>query len=107
MIFPTLAFQLAYQYPLFREELVQVLKAVPDIGQESLCSQVEKLIVGPLKAATIPTLIIINALDECKDEELVSTILSVLSCYMDKIPDVKFFITSHPELRIHSGFHLK
>src|SRR5579872_1431690 len=49
MVFPTLAFQLAYQYPSFREILLPVLKAIPDIGQESLCSQMEKLIVGPLK----------------------------------------------------------
>jgi len=107
MIFPTLAFQLAYQYPRFRNELLQVLKARPDVGQESLCSQMEKLIVGPLKAAHISTLIIIDALDECKDEEPASAILSVLSRYMDGIPDVKFFITGRPEPRIRSGFRLK
>ena len=107
MIFPTLAFQLAYRYPLFREELLQVLKAIPDVGQESLCSQVEKLIVGPLRATHIPTLIIIDALDECKDEEPASAILSMLSRYMDQIPYVKFFITGRPEPRIRSGFRLK
>jgi len=107
MIFPTLASQLAYQYPLFRKELLQVLKARPDVGRESLCSQMEKLIVGPLKAAHISTLIIIDALDECKDEEPASAILSMLSRYMDEIPDVKFFITGRPEPRIRSGFRLK
>ena len=105
-IFPTLAFQLAYRYPLFREELLQVLKAVPDVGQESLCSQMEKLIIGPFKATPISTLIIIDALDECKDEEPASAILSVLSRYMDEIPNVKFFITGRPEPRIRSGFRL-
>ena len=107
MIFPTLAFQLAYHYPLFREKLLQVLKAVPDVGQESLCSQMEKLIVGPLKATRIPTIIIIDALDECKDEEPASAILSVLSRYMGEIPNVKFFITGRPEPRIRSGFRLE
>ena len=107
MIFPTLAFQLAYRYPTFREELLQLLKARPDVGRESLCSQMEKLIVGPLKAARISTLIIIDALDECKDEEPASAILSMLSRYMDEIPDVKFFITGRPEPRIRSGFRLK
>jgi len=107
MIFPTLAFQLAYQYPTFREELLQVLKAIPHVGQESLCSQMEKLIVGPLKAAHVSTLIIIDALDECKDEEPASAILSMLSRYTDEIPDVKFFITGRPEPRIRSGFRLK
>jgi len=106
IIFPTLAFQLAYRYPHFREELLQVLKAIPDIGRESLCSQMENLIVGPLKSTRTPTLIIIDALDECKDEEPASAILSVLSRYMDEIPDVKFFITGRPEPRIRSGFRL-
>jgi len=107
MIFPTLAFQLAYRYPLFRKELLQVLRAHRDVGQESLCSQMEKLIVGPLKAIGIPTLIIIDALDECKDGEPASAILSILSRCVDKIPKAKFFITGRPEAPIRSGFRLK
>ena len=106
-IFPTLAFQLAYQEPLFRKEVLQVLKTYPNVGKESLCLQMEKLIVGPLKAANIQTLIIIDALDECKDEEPASAILSILSRYMNHIPNVKFFITGRPEPRIRSGFRLK
>ena len=66
----------------------------------------EKLIVGPLKAARVQTLIIIDAIDECKDEEPASAILSILSRYVHEIPGVKFFITGRPEPRIHSGFRL-
>ena len=106
-IFPTLAFQLAFRYPPFRKKLLQVVKAHPDAGRESLCYQMEKLIVGPLKAAHIPTLIIIDALDECKDEEPASAILSILSRYVTDIPDTKFFITGRPEPRIRSGFRLR
>jgi len=105
-IFPTLAFQLAYRYPQFRKELLPVLKVNPDVGRESLCSQLEKIIVGPLKATRIPTLIIIDALDECEDKEPASAILSMLSRYVDQIPEVKFFITGRPEPRIRSGFRL-
>ena len=104
-IFPTLAFQLAHRYPRFREELLPVLTASPDVGQESLCSQMEKLIVGPLKSHG-PTLIIIDALDECRDEDPASAILSILSRYVEHIPHVKFFITGRPEHRIRSGFRL-
>jgi len=107
IIFPTLAFQLAYKYSLFREQLLRVLRANPGVGQESLCSQMEKVIVGPLKATNIQTLIIIDALDECRDEEPASAILSVLSRYVDGIPKVKFFITGRPESRIRNGFRLK
>jgi hypothetical protein len=106
-IFPTLAFQLAYQYPLFREELLQVLRANPGIGRQSLCSQLEKVIIGPFKASRILTLIIIDALDECRDEEPASAILSMLSRYVDQIPHIKFLITGRPEPRIRSGFRLK
>jgi hypothetical protein len=106
-IFPTLAFQLAHRYPRFRQELLPVLTASPDVGRETLCSQMEKLIVGPFQATETSTLIIIDALDECRDEEPASALLSVLSRYMDKIPFVKFFITGRPEPRIRSGFRLE
>jgi len=105
-IIPTLAFQLAYHYPLFREQLLPVLRANPGIGKGLLCSQMESLVVGPFQATQIPTLIIIDALDECKDEEPASALLSVLSRYVDEIPLVKFFITGRPEPRIRSGFRL-
>ena len=105
-IFPTLAFQLAYRYSSFRGELLRVLRANPDVGRETLRSQMERLIVGPLKATRVPTLIIIDALDECKDEEPASALLSILSRYVDQISHVKFFITGRPELRISSGFRL-
>ena len=106
-IFPTLAFQLAHRYPRFRQQLLSVLKTNPDVGRETLCSQMEKLIFGPFQATKIQTLIVIDALDECHDEEPASAILSVLSRYLDKIPFVKFFITGRPEPRIRSGFRLK
>jgi len=106
-IFPTLAYQLAYRYLPFREALLRVLRAKPGIRQDSLCSQMERIIVGPLKASRIQTLIIIDALDECKDEEPASAILSVLSRYADEIPNAKFFITGRPEPRIRSGFRLR
>ena len=105
-IFPTLSFQLAYRYQPFREELLQVLRANPDVGRETLCSQMERLIVGPLGTTRISTLIIIDALDECKDEEPASALLSILSRYVERIPHVKFFITGRPEPRIRTGFRL-
>ena len=106
-IFPTLAFQLAYRYPRFREELLRILEVNPDVGRETLSSQVEKVIVRPFTAAKIPTLIVIDALDECKDHEPASALLSVLSRYVLEIPEVKFFITGRPEPPIREGFRLE
>ena len=106
-IFPTLAFQLAHRYPQFREQLLPVLRANHDVERESLSSQLEKIIVRPFKETQIPTLIIIDALDECKDQEPASALLSVLSRHVHKIPGVKFFITGRPEPQIREGFRLK
>jgi hypothetical protein len=107
VIFPTLAFQLAHRYPVFREELLEVLRANPDAGRGSLGSQLETLIIHPLKRTGISTLIVIDALDECKDKEPTSTLLSVLSRHIHEIPEVKIFITSRPEPAIQEGFRLE
>ena len=64
------------------------------------------MIVGPLKESAISTVIVIDALDECRDEEPASAILSVLGQFVSQIPKVKFFLTGRPERRIQRGFHL-
>jgi len=105
-IFPTLAFQLAHKFLKFRSVLVPLLQSDPDVADESLYRQMEKLIVEPLKSADVSTIIVIDALDECKDEEPSSAILSVLGRLTERIPKVRFFITGRPEPRIRTGFRL-
>jgi len=105
-IFPTLAFQLAHKYPDFRSHLVSLLQSDPDVVDEPLYNQMERLIVEPLRSADCSTLIVIDALDECKDEDPSSAILSVLGRLVEQIPRVKFFITGRPEPRIKTGFRL-
>ena len=105
-IFPTLAFQLAHKHPEFRSALIPLLQSNPDIVHESLHSQMGELIVKPLKSADITTVIVIDALDECKDEEPSSAMLSVLGRFVNQIPSVKFLITGRPEPRIKTGFRL-
>ena len=104
LVFPTLAFQLAQQYPKFRSSLVPLLQSNPDIYHESLLDQMKKLLVKPLRSANISTVIVIDALDECMDDEPESAILLVLGESVSEIPGVKFFITSRPEAHITSGF---
>ena len=65
-----------------------------------------KLIVQPLKESSISTVIIIDALDECEDEEPASAILDVIGQLVSEIPNVKFFLTGRPEPRISEGFRL-
>ena len=65
-----------------------------------------KLIIQPLVESSISTVIVIDALDECKDDEPTSAVLSVLGQFVAEIPKVKFFVTGRPEPRIQTGFRL-
>ena len=60
----------------------------------------------PLLECGISTIIVIDALDECKDEEPTSAILFVLGQLVAKLPKVKFFVTGRPDPRIREGFRL-
>ena len=66
----------------------------------------DRLIVWPLVKSDISTIIVIDALDECKDDEPSSTILSALEKFVMKIPKVKVLVTGRPEPRIRIGFQL-
>jgi len=105
-IFPTLAFQLAHYYPHFQSTLIGVIKKDPTLVHASLISQLENLLVNPLSRKNISCVIVIDALDECIDDQPSSAILSVLGRFVDQVPLVKFFITGRPEPRIRTGFRL-
>ena len=105
-IFPTIAAQLARRYTEFRSILVPLVQSDSGIVHESLDSQMNKLLVKPLMKSAISTMIVIDALDECKDDEPASTILSALGKFVEKIPKVKFFVTGRPEPRIRNGIRL-
>ena len=106
MIFPTLAVQLARRYPNFRSIFVPLVQSDPGIALESLYNQMNKLVVRPLMESGISTVIVIDALDECKDDSPASAILSVLGQFVSQIPKVKFLLTGRPEPWILEGFRL-
>jgi hypothetical protein len=105
-IFPTLAYQLACRYPDFRRHIIRAIKQDPTVASHSLISQLEDLIVGPLACSNIPCVIVVDALDECIDDQPASAILSVLGRHVNQLLSVNFFITGRPEPRIRSGFRL-
>jgi hypothetical protein len=106
LIIPTLAYHLAHQYPEFKDAIIPIISSNPDIGHESLSMQLDHLLVQPLKSVQLSTTIIIDALDECEEDQPASAILSILAQHIDAIPSVKFFITARPELSIRTGFRL-
>ena len=65
----------------------------------------QKFLVKPLQSADISVVIVIDALDECRDDDPESAVLLVLGKSISMIPRVKFFVTSRPETHILSGFH--
>ena len=105
-IFPTLAYQLACRYPAFRRHIIRVIDEDPSVASNSLISQLEDLIVGPLSSSNISCVIVVDALDECIDDQPASAILSVLGRHVKQLSYVKFFITGRPEPRIRTGFRL-
>ena len=105
-IFPTLAVQLARKYPEFRSIFVPLVRLDPKVAYELPYDQMDKLIAQPLCKSDISTVIVIDALDECKDNEPTSTILSALGKFVVEIPKVKVLVTGRPEPRIRIGFQL-
>ncbi|KAF9644128.1 hypothetical protein BDM02DRAFT_3190897 [Thelephora ganbajun] len=97
-IFPTVAVQLARNYPEFRSIFVPLVQSDPEITHESLHNQMDKLIVRPLKQSGVSTVTVIDALDECRDEEPASAILPVLGQFVPHIPKVKFFVTEATDI---------
>ena len=105
-IFPTLAYQLACQFSAFRNQIIRVIKQDPTVARNSLVSQLKNLIVDPLSSTNISCVIVVDAVDECVDDQPASALLSVLGRYVKNLPRVKFFITGRPEPRIRTGFRL-
>ena len=104
-VFPT-AIQLAQKHPEIRPILVALLRSNPDVVYESPYDQVEKLIVKPLKSANIPTVIVIDALEEWIDDAPQSAVFSAVEHWVKEIPEVKFLITGRSKPRILAGSHL-
>ncbi|CAE6412011.1 unnamed protein product [Rhizoctonia solani] len=103
-IIPTIAYQLARQSTPFQAALGQSLKKEPDAAKLSISKQFELLIVEPLdniagKMAR-NLIVVIDALDECYDDNVVSLILDSLFSSDRKLP-LKFLITSRPEPAIY------
>jgi hypothetical protein len=83
------------------------MKSHPDIGYSDLPYQLEQLIINPLLAvgeSFPPCVVVIDALDKCKDERTTSLVLDSLSRHVDQLSSLKILITSRPERNITTGF---
>jgi len=101
--FPTLAYQLALHYAEFAWCIYGLIEENRDVAQRDIRKQFNILIATPLRQMRVHkrTLIVIDALDECEDEDA-ETILTLLSRNIERPTHIKVFITARPEQTIRN-----
>ncbi|KAL5634266.1 hypothetical protein ACGC1H_006174 [Rhizoctonia solani] len=103
-IIPTIAYQLArYSLP-FRCALDKVLELNPDAHTRAPKTQYQKLLAYPLVQvqASLPSdfIVVIDALDECENEDSLGHILDLLLSPTSVLP-IRFLVSSRPEPEIN------
>ncbi|CCO32931.1 Vegetative incompatibility protein HET-E-1 [Rhizoctonia solani AG-1 IB] len=102
-IIPSIAYQLARFSVPFRCALAKALELDPDAHTRSLNIQYQKLIAEPLAGveSSLPLdfIVVIDALDECENEDSVSQILDLLLSTTHITP-IRFLMSSRPEKEI-------
>jgi len=109
-IIPTISLQLAKYSPSLSPLILDVVEANPDCSSWRIGKQFLNFMVKPLMTAyrdtkeVVVPIIVLDALDECFDQSLVTELLSVILKHSESLP-VKFFITSRPEIRLKESFN--
>ncbi|KFY28387.1 hypothetical protein V491_00489 [Pseudogymnoascus sp. VKM F-3775] len=110
LFFTTITAQLVRKLPSLAPHVRDAIEADPAISGKSLKDQFEKLVLQPFdniqsyppKLSRI--VVVVDALDECDQEEDVRIIIQLLSQVKHwKSVRLKFFVTSRPELPIRLG----
>ena len=108
--FSTIVKQLAVHIPQMVPRIREAIEDDPAITVRSLQEQFNKLMLQPLLAvdhieAMNSMVVVIDALDECEQEEDVKTILSLLPKVETATKmAIRIFLTSRPESPIRLGF---
>ena len=112
MLFTTLAAQLANTLPALRPYICRAIAEKFNISQQGLAEQWKSLIFQPLsnlnKVLHQPQIfgLVIDALDECEDEEDIRLILRLLAQAKTlESVQLRIFVTSRPETPIRLGFY--
>jgi hypothetical protein len=105
----TLAYQLAIAIPGMQEPMRAAFRADPSIPDKNLEIQFTKLVYEPIlaiKHPVPPTIVVIDALDECEDEGGVAKLIEIITgAFRAEFTfPLRFFFTSRLEEHIASGF---
>jgi len=101
-IVPTLAALIAGKSQQFAEVLAEELEKDRRVGHKPVAEQMNLLLRKPLAALSslsIPIILVIDALDECSNELELAELLKLIARF-DCATNVKFILTSRPELHI-------
>jgi hypothetical protein len=107
--FTTICAQLLLQIPALMPSIEKAINIDPYISGKRIKEQFDKLLLQPLltldqsEPATI--IIVIDALDECEEEDDIRAILQLLpQVQKSKSIRLRVFLTSRPESAVHLGF---
>jgi hypothetical protein len=107
----TIAFQLAHIIPGLKREICTAISKRSDIATQSLQDQWQDLILGPLsnlesEHCTSKFVVVIDALDECEDQNDIQTTVRLLAEVRSlEIVRLRVLLTSRPEIPIRYGFN--
>ncbi|KAJ2935399.1 hypothetical protein H1R20_g1696, partial [Candolleomyces eurysporus] len=113
-VVPTIAYQLALRHRPLRQLIVAAVENDSLVFSKSLRTQMRTLIVDPVEGlgrqeggsgpSFPPHVILIDGLDECKDEDRqVELLLAIKECFVDTSTPFRLFISSRPEWAIRSA----
>ncbi|KAK3312023.1 hypothetical protein B0H66DRAFT_101489 [Apodospora peruviana] len=109
--FTTITTQLVHRLPFLTPHVRNAIESNPEIADKNKGEQFQKLILEPLNKCKdnphMPALVsvVIDALDECDQEEDAVAIIRILSKAKEATSvSLRFFVTSRPELPIRNGF---
>jgi hypothetical protein len=107
--FTSVAVQLAYNAPSLRRYISEAAEEQIDIANHSLHDQWRQLVIRPLlrldkRLSPSSYLLIVDALDECDNEDHIRTILQLLAEARSLTTvRLRVFLTSRPEVPIRHG----
>ncbi|KAL4875250.1 hypothetical protein BJY04DRAFT_202495 [Aspergillus karnatakaensis] len=110
-LFPTITAQLLDRNPELQPAVLRAIQKDPKISSKPLKEQFEKLLLQPLQGLGSAVhkssilLIVIDAIDECDNDNDIRAILQLLPRVQESTYiQLRVFITSRPELPIRLGF---
>ena len=110
-LLPTLAFQLTISIPETKQAIENALRRDPNLLHRSVDRQFQKLIFEPIMALRRqpdnPMLIVVDAVDECDDSDLIAQLVKVITAVDFAQFPVRFLFTSRIEERIRIIFHAR